>query len=66
MDIERRGAVLELATLALERGEITVGRWREILGLRPRDDWRGLLAEQQVERDVEQRSNRGRTAALKG
>lgn len=54
--LERRGDVLELATLALERGDITAGRWREILGLGPEDDWRGLLAEQQIGQDVEQRS----------
>lgn len=54
--LERRGDVLELATLALERGAISVGRWRELLGLRAADDWRRILDEQQVTVDVEHRS----------
>jgi hypothetical protein len=54
--LERRGDVLELATLALERGAISVGRWRELLGLRAADDWRTILDEQQVTVDVEHRS----------
>lgn len=54
--LERRGDVLELATLALERDDITAGRWREILGLGPGGGWRELLDEQQIGRDVEQRS----------
>ncbi len=53
--IERRGEVLDLATLALERGAISVGRWRELVGLRLADDWRILLEERQVDHDVEQR-----------
>ncbi len=53
--LERRGDLLSLATLALERGVITVGRWREILDLGA-SDWRALLDEQQVSGDIEQRS----------
>ena len=54
--IERRGDVLELASMALERGVITVGRWREVLGLRADSEWRRLLDEQLSGHDVEQRS----------
>lgn len=54
--IERRGDVLDLATRALERGLIGVGRWREILGLGAADEWRNLLEERRVGLDVEQRS----------
>lgn len=50
---ERRGEVLDLATTALERGVITVGRWREVLGLSIHDDWRRLLGERQVEVELE-------------
>jgi Zn-dependent peptidase ImmA (M78 family) len=54
--LERRGDILELASLALDRGAITVARWRELLDLGPLDGWRALLDEQQVDRDVENRS----------
>jgi Zn-dependent peptidase ImmA (M78 family) len=54
--LERRGEVLTLATLALDRGEITVGRWRELLDLGPLGEWRLLLDEQQVSHDIEHRS----------
>lgn len=54
--IERRGELLELASMALERGEISVGRWREVLGIRAGGDWRRLLEERQVSCDVEHRS----------
>jgi hypothetical protein len=54
--IERRGEILELASLALERGDITVGRWREVLDLSRSAEWRQLLDEQQVSHDVEHRS----------
>lgn len=49
--LERRGELLELATLALERGAISVGRWRELLGLRASDDWRAILDEHRVNFD---------------
>lgn len=54
--LERRGELLELATLALERGAISVGRWRELLALRASDDWRAILDEHRVNFDVEHRS----------
>ncbi len=54
--IERRGEVLELATLALARGDITVGRWRELLDLDLSHAWRDLLAERQVDIDHEHRA----------
>ena len=54
--LERRGELLDLATVALERGVITLGRWREILGLTIHDDYRQVLTERQVERDFEHRS----------
>jgi Zn-dependent peptidase ImmA (M78 family) len=54
--LERRGEILELATLALEGGEITVGRWRELLGVSAFDDWRRLLDELSVSCDVELRT----------
>lgn len=53
--IERRGEVLRLATTALERGLISVGRWREVLELDASSDWRRLLDEQ-AEYDSEARS----------
>ncbi|MFO0608791.1 MAG: ImmA/IrrE family metallo-endopeptidase [Polyangiales bacterium] len=51
--LERRGEVMALATVALERGAISVGRWRELLDLDGSGDWRGLLDEGI---DVEHRS----------
>jgi hypothetical protein len=54
--LERRGDILELASLALDRGAITVGRWRELLEVSAFDGWRALVDEQQVDRDVENRS----------
>ena len=54
--LERRGDILELASLALNRGAITVGRWRELLEVSSFEGWRALLDEQQVDRDVENRS----------
>lgn len=47
--LERRGRVLDLATQALALGRISVGRWRELLGLGLHAEWRLLLAERQVE-----------------
>ena len=53
---ERRGELLDLATLALERGEISIGRFRELVALRRDDDWRALLEERDVAIDVEHRT----------
>ena len=47
--LERRGRVLDLATQALALGKISVGRWRELVGLELNGDWRMLLAERHVE-----------------
>ncbi|MBI4705069.1 MAG: ImmA/IrrE family metallo-endopeptidase [Deltaproteobacteria bacterium] len=54
--IERRGEILQLATLALEGGLISAGRWRELVGVGALDPWRRLLDERQVSRDLEHRS----------
>lgn len=47
--LERRGRVLDLATQALALGRISVGRWRELVGLGAHGEWRLLLAERHVE-----------------
>lgn len=47
--LERRGRVLDLATQALAQGRISVGRWRELLGLGSNTDWQLLLAERHFE-----------------
>lgn len=47
--LERRGYVLDLATQALAAGRISVGRWRELIGLDIHSDWSLLLAERHVE-----------------
>jgi Zn-dependent peptidase ImmA (M78 family) len=47
--LERRGRVLDLATQALAQGRISVGRWRELLGLKLSSEWELLLAERYVE-----------------
>ncbi len=54
--LERRGELLDWATNALERGVISVGRWRELVGLRPAEDWRRVLDERQVARELEHRT----------
>jgi hypothetical protein len=41
--LERRGQVLDLATLALSRERITLARWRELLGLGLGSAWMRLL-----------------------
>ena len=41
--LERRGQVLDLATLALSREQITVARWRELTGLGLGSAWMRLL-----------------------
>jgi Zn-dependent peptidase ImmA (M78 family) len=51
--LERRGALLDLATQALDQGRLTVGRWRELLGLDAMSDWRLLLQERHIEIDTE-------------
>ena len=47
--LERRGRVLDLATQALAMGRISVGRWRELVGLGLHGEWRMLLDERHVE-----------------
>ncbi len=47
--LERRGRVLDLATQALALGKISVGRWRELVGLGLHGEWRMLLTERHVE-----------------
>lgn len=47
--LERRGRVLDLATQALAQQRISVGRWRELVGLGLNTDWQLLLAERHVE-----------------
>jgi Zn-dependent peptidase ImmA (M78 family)/transcriptional regulator with XRE-family HTH domain len=51
--VERRGALLDLATQALAQGKLTVGRWRELLGLGGASDWRLLLQERHIDIDFE-------------
>ena len=46
LPLELRGDVLELATTALSQGHITPGRWREVLGLHPLDEWSRLLPDE--------------------
>jgi hypothetical protein len=47
--LDRRGRVLDLATQALAQGRISVGRWRELVGLGLNAEWQLLLAERHVE-----------------
>jgi len=47
--LERRGRVLDLATQALAQRRISVGRWRELVGLGLNTEWQLLLAERHVE-----------------
>lgn len=47
--LERRGHVLDLATEALSKGAISVGRWRELLRLDVHGQGHLLLAERHVE-----------------
>lgn len=54
--LERRGEILELATLALESDRISIGRWREFVGVSANADWSRLLSEREVVHDVEHRS----------
>lgn len=54
--LERRGELLDLATTALERGVISVGRWRELVGFHAADEWRRVLDERQVARELEHRT----------
>ncbi len=49
VSLERRGRVLDLATQALALEKISVGRWRELVGLGLHGEWRMLLAERHVE-----------------
>jgi hypothetical protein len=46
--LERRGALLDLATDALEEGRISYGRWRELLQLTNDAEARALLEERRV------------------
>ncbi len=54
--LERRGEILDMATAALEDGRISVGRWRELLGIDPLDDYQAVLAEREALGNVEHRS----------
>lgn len=51
--LERRGALLDLATQALAQRKLTVGRWRELLGLDATTDWRLLLEERHIDLETE-------------
>jgi Zn-dependent peptidase ImmA (M78 family) len=51
--LERRGEVLDRATAALEEGNISAGRWRELVALDPFDDCRAILAERDALGHVE-------------
>jgi Zn-dependent peptidase ImmA (M78 family) len=55
--VERQGDVLDLASVALERGMISIGRWREFVGMSPFDAWEKVLRDQQVTRDIEHRTS---------
>lgn len=46
--IERRGEILELASIALERGIIGIGRWREIVGVGTETDWMRILRDREM------------------
>jgi hypothetical protein len=54
--LERRGEILDLATIALDQGEISVARWRTLVRLDQSHDWRRVLSEREVSVDVEHRS----------
>lgn len=54
--LERRGEILDLATAALEEGTISVGRWRELVGLGLFDDCTRILAEREALGHVEHHS----------
>ncbi|HMK96678.1 MAG TPA: ImmA/IrrE family metallo-endopeptidase [Acidimicrobiales bacterium] len=53
--VERQGDVLDFATVALERGLISLARWRDFVGLSHFDPWEKVLQDRQVTRDVEHR-----------
>lgn len=54
--LERRGEVLDFATAALEGGKISLGRWRELVGLSPFEDHVALLEERNALDHVEHHS----------